>query len=119
MSIFSDKSLAYSNDEIYNFIFRLYNKEAKKYKLNPALKMTTARKIILSKYIHEYTMNDVLIILRELRKAKNFITGATWLSFDWLLKEENIIKLMEGKYRDEKFSNTEIKSKANYINRIF
>ena len=119
MNIFSDKSLACVDDKIYDFVFRLYNREAKKYKLNPAKKMTNARKITLSKYVHDYTMSDVLLILRELRKAKNFIYGSDWLTLDWILNENNIVKVMEGKYRDSRFSNNGIKSQANYTNRIY
>lgn len=117
MCIFSKDSLSYNDNKIYDFIFRLYNREAKKYKWHPALKMTNARRMILAKYINVYTLNDVFIILREFRKAKNFITGASWLNIDWLLKEDNFIKVMEGKYRD-KYTTT-IVSEARYTERKY
>ena len=81
MSFFSNESLSCVDDRIYDFIFRLYNREAKKYHWNPAKKMTSGRKIILSKYIHDYTMSDVFLVLREVRKAKNFIYNASWFLF--------------------------------------
>lgn len=122
MSLFSAQVLSSHYDKVYTFIFNLYNKEAKKYNLEPALKMTNKRKMLLSRYIDTYTMNDVFIILREMRKAKKFIYGCSWLTLDWLLNPDNHTKLMEGKYRDDKFSYkkpTTIESKAQYTERKF
>lgn len=121
MSLFSAQVLSEHYDKVYKFIFNLYNTEAKKYNLEPALKMTNKRKMLLSRYIDDYTMDDVFIILRELRKAKNFIYGCSWLTLDWLLNPDNHIKLMEGKYRDSKFSYKQptIESKAQYKERKY
>ena len=122
MSLFSTDSLKCSNEGVYQFLFNLYNVEAKKYNLSKALRLTNMRKMMLSRFVNDYTMGDLFVILREMRKAKKFITGSTWFDFDWIIDESNVVKLMEGKYRDDKFSYKKpatIESKAQYTERKF
>ena len=95
----------------------MYNIEAKKYNLPIALKLTGARKLAMASYISSYDKTDLFLLLRELRKARNFIYGAKWLNFDWITKEDNFIKVMEGKYRD-KYTTT-IVSEARYTERKY
>ena len=55
MCIFSNKVLSCTNEDIYKFLFNLYNIEAKKYNLPVALKLTGARKMVMSAYIESYS----------------------------------------------------------------
>ena len=118
MCIFSNEALSCTNEDIYKFLFNLYNIEAKKYNLPVALKLTGARKMVMSAYIESYSKSDLFLLLREMRKARNFIYGAKWFNFDWITKEDNFIKVMEGKYRD-KYTSSPIVSEAQYTERKY
>lgn len=119
MCIFSNESLASVNEDVYKFIFNLYNIEARKYNLPIALRLTGSRKMVMASYISNYNKTDLFLLLRELRKAKNFITGAKWLTFDWIIKEDNFIKVMEGKYRDKYTPSSRVVSEVQYKERKY
>lgn len=118
MCIFSNEVLSCTNEDIYKFLFNLYNIEAKKYNLPVALKLTSARKMVMSAYIESYSKSELFLLLREMRKARNFIYGKKWFNFDWIIKEDNFIKVMEGKYRD-KYTTSPIVSEAHYTERKY
>lgn len=101
-------------------IFNLYNKCAKHFGFRKALKLTPQRKKNMTAIV-SYERADLALFLRELRRAKVFFKDAEWFDFDWMIKEDNFIKVMEGKYSTSyDFSKQNvITSKADYKERVF
>lgn len=84
-------------DNMCDMLFRAYNKYAKKYGFQRALKLTPGRKRALI-VCTEYTIWDLKRVLTELKKASPFLSQQDWFHFDWLVKEDNFVKVMEGRY---------------------
>lgn len=106
-------------DKKCNHFFTLYNRCAKRYGFRKALRLTPMRKRALT-VVADYSRSDLALFFRELRKAREFFSSADWFDFDWVIKEDNFVKVMEGKYnRCYDFSKSSIKSKADFKEKSF
>lgn len=84
-------------DKKCEFIYNLYKRLAKRYKLPRVLSLTPERRRKMSS-MRNYTYADLRLFLREFKKALPVLSGADWFNFDWVIQESNFIKVMEGKY---------------------
>ena len=79
-----------------------------------ALKPNTNRYKLLQSRLIEYGLNDVLKAIQRIRKSKFLMYGSdTWrIDFEWFVKPNNFIKVLEGKYDD---NNGKAKSRLDII----
>jgi uncharacterized protein YdaU (DUF1376 family) len=64
-------------------------------------KITNARKIAIKARLSEYSMNDIENMLKEVKSSDFLCRGDKWrASFDWLFKQSNFSKVIEGNYRN-------------------
>ena len=61
------------------------------------LKMSQKRKNDLKKLMKIYDKNEILGAIKKASES-TFIQEGSWCNVDWLLKEQNIIKVIEGNY---------------------
>lgn len=65
-------------------------------------KLTDARRSIIKARLREHTIDDFAAVFAKVRRSK-FLKGETgWhgFGFDWLMKQNNFIKALEGNYDD-------------------
>lgn len=107
-------------EEKCNNLFRLYNRCAKLYGFRKALKLTPQRRKAMAP-LTEYSRSDIALFIIELRKARAFFQKESWFDFDWVIIENNFVKVMEGKY-SKSFDFTKqtlIKSQIDYKEQSF
>ena len=97
-------------------IQNLYNDICKS--LPRCTKLSNKRLKALKSRLKDYSVNDFENIFRK-AEASDFLSGrnGTWngCSFDWLIIESNMIKVLEGNYDNkQKKSNTDIMQRNNY-----
>lgn len=116
MTLFTTSMNSSKFDKKCLFLFNLYNLFAKKYGFPKALKLTMERKRVMSA-IENYRMHDLFWFMQEFNKALPFFIEADWFSFDWIIKEDNFVKVMEGRYA-KNFKVT-VRSSVEYKTRDF
>lgn len=85
----------------YQQIVDLYHSICKS--LPTVRSLSDARKKAIRSRLREYTVEDFKAVF-EKAEASSFLTGADggWkASFDWLIKEANMLKVLEGNYADK------------------
>lgn len=97
MTLFTISNNSSKFDKKCKFLFNLYNVYAKKYGFRRAIKLTTDRKRTMS-YVSECGFSDLFQFLKEFEKSIPFFQKSEWFDFDWIIKEDNYIKVSEGKY---------------------
>lgn len=67
-------------------------------------KITDKRKRALKKISSKFSMEDIRTVFKKAQES-SFLNGSTdkWsgATFDWLVKEDNVVKVLEGKYDDK------------------
>jgi hypothetical protein len=63
-------------------------------------KLSKTRKRIADARLKERSLSEYALIIERIN-ASTFLRGKKWLSLDWLLKPENLQKVLEGNYDDE------------------
>ena len=99
-----DKSIdSFSNekDDIYTQIKKLYNNTCKS--LTPIKKISKTRKTLIDARLQDYTIDDFKKVF-ELAEKSDFLSGRngkwTNCNFDWLIKSNNFLKVIEGTYKN-------------------
>lgn len=116
MTLFGNVIYTSTFDKRCIFLFNLYNTYAKMYGFKKALKLTVERKRNMGAVMN-YTLQDLFLFLSEFQKSLPFFQASEWFSFDWIIKEDNFIKVMEGKYSTQRKDH--IKSSVEYKTRNF
>lgn len=87
------------DDNIYSNIVELYHEHCPS--LPKVVKITDARRKAIKARLKNYTEGD-LIIAFDKAEASGFLRkgSGTWngASFDWIMNERNIVKILEGNY---------------------
>lgn len=90
----------------YNFIFELFNRICKSYPKITAYS-EARKKAIRERFKSGYTVDDFKTVFEKAENS-DFLKGKNnrnWsANFDWLIKDENIAKVLDGNY-DDKSSN--------------
>jgi predicted phage replisome organizer len=79
--------------------------------------LSDARKKALKARLRSYTLEDFKTVF-ENAEASSFLKGTEggWkASFDWLIKEANMLKVLEGKYADKGKRYTRTENKPNWM----
>jgi hypothetical protein len=106
-------------DRMCNMVFKAYNKYAKELGYKKVLKLTPLRKRAMTPLM-SYSKWDLRIVIRELRKSAPFLSRQEWFHFDWLIKEDNFIKVMEGRYSTvHKIDRAKIESVVSFTNKEY
>ena len=95
------------NNISYEKILNLYNE------LCPSLpkvtKITDARKKLINARLKDYSMEELEKAFKE-AEASDFLTGRsgkwTGANFDWIMNTNNIVKILEGNYRNKAGGNS-------------
>lgn len=102
-------------EEVYVNIQNLFNKTCPK--LKPVLKLSINRKKNLNALIQEYKPDNVEtffeVVFNKIRDS-DFLNGGGkngfLMTFDWMLKPENFLKILEDNYKDGKTNNNKTKT---------
>lgn len=106
-------------DMMCNMVFTAYNKYAKELGFKKALRLTPLRKRTMMPLM-QYSKWDLRTVLKELKKSAPFLSAQDWFHFDWLIKEDNFIKVMEGRYSTiRKVDRQQIQSAVEYENKDY
>lgn len=97
----------------YQEIVDLFHQTCKSY---PVLKsLTESRKKAIKARLNKYSIDDIQTVFNK-AEASDFMKGSNnrnWMAnFDWMLKESNFVKILEGKY-----DNWEAKEKNTVFNK--
>ena len=87
------------DDNIYGHVIELYHEHCPS--LPKVVKLTEARKKSIRARLKTYTENDLAIAFDKAEESDFLKKGSgTWngASFDWILNERNIVKILEGNY---------------------
>lgn len=86
----------------YNSIFELFNKICKSYPKVTAYSETRKNEV-KEKLQSGYTVDDFKTVFEKAENSE-FLKTRNWANFDWLIKDANIAKVLDGNY-DDKSSN--------------
>lgn len=94
---------AESNKLRYTEIMDEFNRRCKR--LRPCSRLTDKRRRVIKTLFSKKFDYEQLYLAFDKANASDFCTGNNkrgWTAdFDWLLKEENLVKVLEGKYSDD------------------
>lgn len=79
----------------YQHIVDLYNSTCKSF--SKVMALTDKRKKAIKSMLNRYTESEVLKVF-EKAEASDFMKSGSWCGFDWLMKEANFVKVIEGNY---------------------
>lgn len=79
----------------YQRIVDLYNSTCKSF--SKVMALTDKRKKAIKSMLNRYTESEVLKVF-EKAEASDFMKSGSWCGFDWLMKEANFVKVIEGNY---------------------
>ena len=111
-----NKSDVLSDKPKYDDVLSLYNTVC--LELSKVLKLSAKRKKQIDKMLSlGYTLEDFKKVFENTQKS-SFLCGKSgnrsWkANFDWLIKEDNFLKVLEGNYQDLVKENAEIKQKID------
>lgn len=83
------------------------------------IKVSEVRKKSIRARLKQYSLEDFRKVFEE-AEASDFLKGSTgdWkANFDWLLKESNMLKVLEGNYRNKETQSSS-KTKENSFTRF-
>lgn len=104
----------------YNEILKLFNSTCALNSIKPVLKITKDRSVKIQNLINEYKPDNAIsffdVVFNKI-KSSNFLNGGGKngfvMTFDWMLKPENFLKIVEDNYQDEKPSSKNGKQQNN------
>lgn len=88
----------FSNSKV-ELLYNLWNKYAKIYNLHVMRKLTFQRRIILQKILENFSSSELKECLKAI-KEQEFLHNNNWFTLEWLSKEDNFYKVIEGRYKD-------------------
>lgn len=72
----------------------------------PILKVSDKRKLALKKFVKNYSLDDFRQGLLKVKESR-FLSESKFCGFDWIIKEDNFIKIMEGNYANNAGNNSQ------------
>ena len=101
----------------YDSILETYNTVC--IDLPKAIKLTEKRKGLIKAYFKNHNDLNIMDYFKRINQAKFLCGSSGWKAdFEFIFKEDNIIKILEGKY-DHDFKNTKSESKGNALDRLY
>ena len=86
-----DKEKVKEVQELYNTICVSY----------PTLRvLSDKRKKAIKKILGRFSMEDIRTVF-ENAESSSFMKDGKWATFDWMMKEDNLVKVLEGNYADK------------------
>lgn len=95
------------NERNIYYVINLFNSTCKS--LPKVTKVSDKRKRMINKILKKYDVSELEAIFKMIEES-SFLTGrkTDWkASFDWIMNESNIIKILDGNYSDKQSAYTE------------
>ena len=118
--VLDNKDNINNNKDIYTEVIKLYHEICISY---PSIRaVSEARKKAIKKILAKFSIDDLKTVFENAENS-SFLKGLKGdfkASFDWLLKESNFLKTLEGNYADKPMydDSSGFVETENYINRL-
>ena len=107
-------------EDDYNNVVDLYNTICKS--LRKVNSLSNARRAAICNILNTYSVDELKNVFQK-AESSDFLKGTNdrkWkASLDWILKEENIIKILDGNYDNISTNNMNVKNNNNFEHRKY